>query len=103
MPLVDDPPHRPALVRNQARLLVPSIVDESIFVGELLPVADFVVVDPRLENQVVIAADGLQRVELNAPETVKDLPHAAGPEVIGSQRPAYVGFGEGERHGSLLL
>lgn len=106
MPLVVDAPDRPPLERDEGGLLVPAVVDQPVFVGGLLPVADIVAGDAGLEDEIVITAHRRYRVELDAPKSLEDVWDGwAVREMVPHHRPPGIGLGDLQRrrHGTFYL
>src|ERR1044072_8409403 len=63
VPNVKQPPLRPTGVRDEARHLVPTVIDEPVLISSLLPVADLVTRHPPLQHQVVLTSRRAQGME----------------------------------------
>ena len=102
IPVVIDATERPVRDGDQACLLVPCVVHVAIAVRGVLPIIDAVAVNASLEDEVRVAADGLQGVVLDAAKPVEDRAGGdRGCEVIGHQQAASLFAGERDRrHGS---
>jgi hypothetical protein len=83
---------------NEAGLLVPGVIGNAVAVDGREPVVDPIAGYPRLEHEVDVASDRVERVILNASEAIKDPADVGTVQLIGDEKTRRFRIGQGKGH-----